>query len=121
MKNDVVFRSEVLKAIEDELWLSDSAKAAFRNILVHVPAVDAETVFKQVGLVKEAFDMAKADLMPVVRCEDCNAWKTNTAMDFLRDGVHVRCCLCSIYDRLMYDDDFCSKGKRRADECTKKL
>lgn len=62
MKNDVVFRSEVQKAIEEELWLSDSAKAAFRNIL-----------------------------------------------------NHVRCCPCGVYGRLMYDDDFCCKGKRRAD------
>lgn len=113
MKSDVVYRNEVKKAIEDELWLSDSAKAAFRNILNRVPAADAETLFQQMGLVKEAFDMAKADLMPVVRCKDCKAWNTKTAMSFLRDGVHVRCCTCSACGRLMYDDDFCSYGERR--------
>lgn len=56
-----------------------------------------------------------ADAVVVVRCKDCEAWKTATAMSFLRDGVHVRCCSCGVYGRLMYDDDFCSKGKRRAD------
>lgn len=116
MKDDVVFRSEVQKAIEEELWLSDSTKAAFRNILSHVPTADTETVFAQLGLVKEALDMAKADLMPVVRCESCEAWNVKAAMSFLRDGVHVRCCPCSVYGRLMYGDDFCSKGKRRADK-----
>lgn len=116
MDSDVVYRNEVKKAIEEELWLSDSAKAAFRNILNRVPAADAETLFQQMGLVKEAFDMAKADLVPVVRCKDCVSWKTETAMSFLRDGVHVRCCACGVYGRLMYGDDFCSKGKRRDDE-----
>lgn len=80
------------------------------------PAVDAETVFETVGLVKEAFEMAKADLVAVCRCKDCEAWQTKTAMSFLRDGVHARCCSCGVYGRLMYDDDFCSKGKRRTDD-----
>lgn len=98
MKDDVVFRNDLKKAIEEELWLSDSAKAAFRNILVHVPAVDAETVFKQVGLVKEAFDMAKADLMPVVRCKDCNHRHSS---EF---------CECRP------EDGFCNDGERRTDK-----
>ena len=55
------------------------------------------------------------DAVEVVRCKDCEAWQTETAMSFLRDGVHVRCCSCGVYGRLMYDNDFCSKGKRRAD------
>ena len=52
---------------------------------------------------------------PVVRCKDCEAWQTATAMSFLRNGIHVRCCTCGVYGRLMYDDDFCSRGKRRAE------
>lgn len=36
------------------------------------PAVDAEMVFEAAGLVKEAFEMAKSSLVPVVRCKDCN-------------------------------------------------
>lgn len=104
MKNDVVFRSEVLKAIEDELWLSDSAKAAFRNILVHVPAVDAETLFQQMGLVKEAFDMAKADLVPVVRCKDC----------MHRYEMPDGWSLCNRkMAGMIRDSDFCSYGERR--------
>ena len=98
MKSDVVFRNEVQKAIEDELWLSDSAKAAFRNILVHVTAVDAETLFQQMGLVKEAFDMAKADLVPVVRCKDC---EHRHSSEF---------CECRP------EDGFCNDGERRTDK-----
>ena len=116
MTDDVIFRSEVRKAIEAELWISDSTKAVFRNILIQVPAAGVEKVFEAVGLMKEAFEMAKADLMPVVRCESCEAWNTKAAMSFLRDDVLVRCCPCSVYGRLMYGDDFCSKGKRRTDK-----
>lgn len=61
-------------------------------------------------------DIPDADAVEVVRCEDCKAWQTETALSFLRDGVHVRCCSCGVYGRLMYDDDFCSKGKRRTDK-----
>ena len=88
----------------------------FDVCLRNAPAVDAEKVCEQMGLVKEAFEMAKADLVAVVRCKDCEAWQTETAMSFLRDGVHARCCSCGVYGRLMYDDDFCSKGKRRTDD-----
>ena len=113
MNYDVIFRSDVKKALVAAPWISDATKAAVLSILDNVPIVDAETAFPQLGLVKEAFDMAKADLVPVVRCESCEAWNTKAAMSFLRDGVHVRCCPCSVYGRLMYGDDFCSKGKRR--------
>lgn len=67
-----------------------------------------------VALVKK---IENGQLLEVVHCEDCEAWQAKTAMSFLRDGSHVRCCTCSVYGRLMYNDDFCSKGKRRvADE-----
>lgn len=113
MKNDVVFRREVKKAIEEELWLSDSVKAVFRNILNHVPAADAEAVFKQVGLVKEAFDMAKADLAPVVRCKDCKLWDSDP--DTYGDSIGPKGkCMKSF--ETMICDDFCSYGERRADD-----
>ena len=107
MKDGVVFRSEVKKAIEEELWLSDSTKAAFRNILSHVPAADAETVFQQLGLVKEAFDMAKADLVPVVRCRYCVNWKKAT----VKDGFLI----CPKSGMKIMARTYCSYGKRRAD------
>ena len=42
-----------------------------RMAIMEQPAVDPLTVFKQIGLVKEAFEMARADLIQVVRCKDC--------------------------------------------------
>ena len=123
MNNDLISRSALRAEIESYVMpiltnnLMGASDAYYRimHLLDGAPAVDAETVFEQIGLVKEAFEMAKADLVTVVRCKDCEAWKTKTAMSFLRDGVHVRCCSCGVYGRLMYEDDFCSKGKRRAD------
>lgn len=64
----------------------------------------------------EGYRDGRSDAVEVVRCEDCKAWQTETAMSFLRDGVHVRCCSCNVFGRLMYDDDFCSKGERRVDD-----
>lgn len=123
MNYDVVFRNEVKKAIEEELWLSDSAKAAFRNILVHVTAVDAETLFQQMGLVKEAFDMAKADLVPVVRCENCThqqkVWHDDKRMK--EGGFFIYSCELNEDPFVAHVVDgnpgeFCSAGKRRTDK-----
>ena len=115
MNDDLISRSRLLR---DPYFREDRYPVShhLRMAIMEQPAVDPLTVFKQIGLVKEAFEMAKADLVTVVRCKDCEAWKTETAMSFLRDGVHVCCCSCGVYGRLMYDDDFCSKGKRRADK-----
>ena len=55
------------------------------------------------------------DAVKVVRCKYCEAWQTKNALSFLRDGIHVRLCPCEVLGRLMYDNDFCSKGKRRDD------
>lgn len=116
MNDDLISRSALL---EQECFMDDDN--GFRCSVVlstdvrRAPAVDPVTVFKQIGLVREAFEMAKDDLVAVCRCKDCEAWQTKTAMSFLRDGVPVRCCSCGVYGRLMYEDDFCSKGKRRAD------
>ena len=111
MNEDLISRSAMLKKV-NERYHDPYFDVCLRN----APAVDAEKVCEQMGLVKEAFEMAKADLVAVVRCKDCEAWQTETAMSFLRDGVHARCCSCGVYGRLMYDDDFCSKGKRRTDD-----
>ena len=123
MKDDIVFRNEVKKAIEEELWLSDSAKAAFRNILNRVPAADAETLFEQLGLVKEAFDMAKADLVPVVRCENCThqqkVWHDDKRMK--EGGFFIYSCernddsfVAHVVDG--NPGEFCYAGERRTDK-----
>lgn len=122
MNEDLISRKALRRKLIDRQITTvfyDNAKrhevGCIIEMLDNAPAVDAEKVCEQMGLVKEAFEMAKVDLVAVCRCKDCEAWQTKTAMSFLRDGVHVRCCSCGVYGRLMYEDDFCSKGKRRAD------
>ena len=64
----------------------------------------------------EGYRDGKRDAVEVVRCEECKAWQTEAAMSFLRNGTHVRYCPCGVYGQLMAANDFCSKGKRRADD-----
>lgn len=115
MNEDLISRSRLLR---DPYFREDRYPVShhLRMAIMEQPAVDLEQVLKSLPYVKEALEMAKADLVTVVRCKDCKAWKTETAMSFLREGVHVRCCSCGVYGRLMYEDDFCSKGKRMADD-----
>lgn len=107
MTDDVIFRSEVRKAIEAELWISDSTKAVFRNILTQVPAAEVEKVFEAVGLMKEAFEMAKADLAPVVRCRYCINWEKAT----VKDGFLI----CPKSGMKIMARTYCSYGDRRID------
>ena len=82
------------------------------------PAVDAETVFKQIGLVKEAFEMAKADLMQVVQCKDCLHWETTKCplciVEFseLPDGKLRK----HVIHNFVEDDFWCKKGERRSND-----
>lgn len=55
------------------------------------------------------------DAVVVCRCKDCKHYRTETAMTFVRNGAHIRCCDCDNVSRLMRDDDFCSYGERRGD------
>lgn len=123
MTDDVIFRSEVRKAIESELWISDSTKAVFRNILIQVPAAEVEKVFEAVGLMKEAFEMAKADLVPVVRCENCThqqkVWHDDKRMK--EGGFFIYSCELNDDPFVAHVVDgnpgeFCYAGERRTDK-----
>lgn len=105
MKNDLISRSALLeKAIEEKRFV-------FRMEDLLREEEVFQTVYKD--LASFILSAPAVDAVELVRCKDCEAWQTETAMSFLRDGVHVRCCVCGVYGRLMYEDDFCSKGKRR--------
>ena len=73
MNNDLISRSALRAEIESYVMpiltnnLMGASDAYYRilHLLDGAPAVDAETVFEQIGLVKEAFEMAKAYLRPV--------------------------------------------------------
>ena len=73
----------------------------------NAPAVDAETVFQQLGLMQEALDMAKSTLAPVVRCKDCKHFRD------WGDG-NITCHLWTDeWDAATVPDAFCSYGERR--------
>ena len=73
----------------------------------NAPAVDAETVLKDVGLVKKALEMAHADLVPVVRCRDCR---------YATWAIWAQRYNCEkVRGLLTADNHFCAWGKRRED------
>ena len=114
MNDDLISRSAVLDALKTEegaAILGHShvrylkAKALFEKI----PAVDAEEVFKHLHWVKEALEMAKQTVAPVVRCRDCVNWekaKVNSK-GFL---------ICPASGMEIMATDFCSYGERNADD-----
>lgn len=112
MKDDLISRSALTDAIVDLLvfeWGYEGIEASVKQIFSEIPAVDAETVFEQMGLVKEAFDMAKSSLVPVVRCRDCK---------WLYNGLDMYCCTKHTGLALITPDGsgFCSYGERRTDD-----
>lgn len=103
MKDDLISRSALLEKAEGGTvcWFD----------IKHAPAVDAETVIKSLPYVKEALEMAKQSLAPVVRCKDCK--------HSYKGSPHGLMCECPVGGQntsLLGDDDFCSCGERRADE-----
>ena len=114
MNNDLISRSALLEKAtnvtkyDEGGWDMDLRAVPVEDI-ENAPAVDAEKVFETVGLVKEAFEMAKADLAPVVRCRNCVNWekaKTNSK-GFL---------ICPASGMEIMANDFCSYGERTKNE-----
>jgi hypothetical protein len=62
MNNDLISRSALLEFAKNRYH-----QTVIPADIEDFPAVDAEKVFEAVGLVHEAFELAKADLVPVVR------------------------------------------------------
>ena len=82
MNNDLISRSALCEKLQAHKDFFVNAWGGFGNLppkdkarvdeithciaeTMNAPAVDDETVFEAVGLVKEAFDMAKSSLAPV--------------------------------------------------------
>lgn len=107
MKDDLISRSALLEKAEGGTvcWFD----------IKHAPAVDAETVIKSLPYVKEALEMAKQSLAPVVRCKDCELWDPDP--DTYGDSIGPKGkCMKSFETTIC--DDFCSYGERRADDAT---
>lgn len=104
----IKFAGDVHAALMELGWDAKTA-AAF---LDSIPDADAEKVFEQMGLVKEAFEMAKANLVAVVRCKDCKYFHQKVSCGGF--------CKCGEVNggqpHMRVNEDFCSYGERRADE-----
>ena len=106
--NDLISRSAMWTDIQmlphnGDMISSEEVEQAINE----APAVDAEKVFEVVGMVKEAFEMAKADLAPVVRCKDCR---------YATWAIWAQRYNCEKVRGLMTaDNHFCAWGKRRED------
>lgn len=118
MNEDLISRSALLEELSKGTIITDDLygmgiMAGNENAMKKIneaPAVDAETVCKQIGLVKEAFEMAKTDLVAVVRCKDCKHYCPYEGEEHKGD-----CDELVGLESCVYEDDFCSYGKRRAD------
>lgn len=105
----IKYAGDVHSALMELGWDAKTA-AAF---LDDIPDADAETVFEQIGLVKEAFDMAKSSLVPVVRCKDCKYYEST------HYGHMCKCWEAWLPTTVYFireDDDFCSYGEKRSGE-----
>lgn len=104
MNDDLISRSRLLR---DPYFREDRYPVShhLRMAIMEQPAVDLEKVFKSLPYAKEALEMAKQTVAPVVRCKDCRH----------RDPEDRRC------DHYMggntpfarNDNDFCSYGESR--------
>lgn len=123
MNEDLISRSALLEKAtnvtkyDEGGWGVDLLAVPLCDVKT-APAVDALTVFKQIGLVKEAFEMAKADLMQVVQCKDCLHRETTKCplciVEFseLPDGkLHKH-----VIQNFVEDDFWCKKGERRSND-----
>lgn len=120
MNNDLISRSALLQELKEQhdyimqdpevgktmKWCESVCFHRTVETVESAPAVDAEKVFEQMGLVKEAFEMAKAGLAPVVQCKDfVHRYE-------MPDGWS----LCNRkMAGMIHDSDFCSYGEKRAD------
>ena len=64
-------------------------------------------------IIHEFETMPSVDAIPVVRCKDCVRWNT------IFDRTKAEYGLCQIRSQLeaTKNDDFCSRGERRTDDC----
>lgn len=104
----IKYAGDVHAALMKLGWDAETA-AAF---LGSIPDVDKEDVFEHLDLMKEAFEMAKADLVKAVRCKDCKYFHQKVSCGGF--------CKCGEVNggqpHMRVNEDFCSYGERRADE-----
>lgn len=116
MNDDLISRSALLDALKTEEWAAILGNSLVRylkakTLIEKIPAVDAEEVFKHLHWVKEALEMAKQTVAPVVRCRDCVNWKKATVS---KEGFLI----CPQSGMKIMARNYCSYGERAADDAT---
>lgn len=109
MNDDLISRSALLEKrfkMHSNFW--GSVPVVTVKDIEEAPAVDAEEVFKHLHWVKEALEMAKQTVAPVVRCRDCAYWPEAKAN---KNGFLI----CPASGMEIMANDFCSYGERAAD------
>lgn len=114
MNDDLISRSALLEKATgvvtyDEGGWDCNVRAVLVDDVLNAPAVDAETVIKSLPYVKEALEMAKQSLTPVVRCIDCRYSNTcNRTIELIPRQAQIGYLRCVVHS--------CEYGERRADE-----
>lgn len=112
MKDDLIPRSALIEALELAKTYQPVNPVALDltiSVIKAAPAVDAEEVFKHLHWVKEALEMAKQSLAPVVRCIDCRYSKTcNRTIELIPRQAQIGYLRCVVHS--------CEYGERRAEE-----
>ena len=123
MKDDLISRSALIEALELAKTYQPVNPVALDltiSVVKAAPAVDAEDVFKHLHWVKEALEMAKQSLAPVVRCKDCKHKRERNEHE--RNYLAEAVLICTSQDATddcwnpVWPDHFCSYGERRTDE-----
>lgn len=108
---DLISRSALLEKATgvvkyDEGGWDCNVRAVFVDDVLNAPAVDPEEVFKSLPYIKEALEMAKQTVAPVIRCKDCYYWMKAKVT---RSGNLV----CPKSGMEITATDFCSKADKR--------
>ena len=85
----------------DEYIRKQDAVDVFNRAVKDVGILDADDIETVFGM------LSSADVVPVVRCQDCENWQTDWNPSI--PDRHY----CAVIDSMMKAEDFCSYGKRR--------
>jgi len=108
---DYIDRQAALKALEEicyTLWEIDIPSPTVPEYIEHHEQVQSVLKLAE-KWGRELRDMPAADVVEVVRCNDCKWYKTN----FSWNGKEHKVCVIEPYEPVRKGDDFCSRGERK--------
>lgn len=92
--SDCIYRQAAINAIDCDITITGRQ--------------NAELVAATIGTFADRIKaLPAADVVPVIRCRDCEAWQTDWNPSI--PDRHY----CAVMDSMMKADDFCSYGERK--------